>query len=139
MGKYSSSSRGPSKPSRPAIHPAMRGIGCVSMVLIPIVSYAAADVVLKGPGAAWPLPNGWFGTPNLPEFLHSLSGLTPVVAFLQRQTNLTGNLIIGSIIMIVLFGIMSIIYGYIYSIMAPSKYGPHDVPPPRVKTKKYTR
>ena len=139
MGKYSSSSRGPSKPTGPQVHPLMRGIGCLSMVLIPVFSYAVADVILKGPGASWPLPKTWFGAPHLPKFLHSLSGLAPVVGFLQQQTNLTGNLIIGGLIMVVLFGIMSIIYGYLYSMMAPSKYGPHDVPPPRVKTKKYTR
>jgi len=108
------------------------------MVLVPFLSYAIADFLTKGPARAWRLPPNWFGTPNIPQFMFD-SGLRPVAGFLQGQQNLTGNLIIGGIITIVLFGIMSVIYGILFNMMAPSKYGPTDVPPPRVKTKKYTR
>jgi hypothetical protein len=36
-------------------------------------------------------------------------------------------------------GFMAVVTGYISAMFGPSKYGPTDVPPPRVKTKKYTR
>jgi len=141
MGKYSSSSRASSKPTRPKVHPLMRGIGCITMVLVPILSFGIAAFLTSasGPARAWRLPPSWFGPPNIPSWLNSLQGLRPITGFLAQQQNLTGNLIIGGLIAIVLFGLMSIIYGFMYNIMAPSKYGPTDVPPPRVKTKKYTR
>jgi len=120
------------------MHPAMRGIGCLTMVLVPVLSYAIADFLTKGPARAWRLPPTWYGTPNIPDFMFS-GGLRPLGGFLQGQQNLTGNLIIGVGIMLVLFGAMSIIYGILFNMMAPSKYGPTDVPPPRVKTKKFTR
>jgi hypothetical protein len=35
--------------------------------------------------------------------------------------------------------VMSVIYGYIYTIFGPPRYGPTDAPPPRVKAKPYKR
>jgi hypothetical protein len=62
-----------------------------------------------------------------------------LVALLRGENNLVANLVFMVVISVVLYGIMSIVYGYVYSVAAPSKYGPMDVPPPRVKTKKYRR
>jgi hypothetical protein len=35
--------------------------------------------------------------------------------------------------------VMSVIYGYIYQIFGPPRYGPTDAPPPKVKAKPYKR
>jgi hypothetical protein len=138
MGKYSSSSRA-QKSTRPKIHPAMRGLGCLTMAVVPLLSYGIAAELAKGPARGWRLPPEWFGTPQIPSFLYSSKYLVGIANALQSQQNLTANLILGSLIMVVLFGIMTIIFGFLYNMIAPSKYGPHDVPPPRVKTKKFTR
>jgi len=139
MGKYRTNSRQQGQVKRNQVPPLVRGIGCITMVLVPIVSYALAIFLISGPARSWPIPPDWFGTPNLPAFLFKLQGLAGIAGFLQAQTNLKANLIFAVVFTMVIYGVMSIIYGYVYAMFGPSKYGPQDVPPPRVKTKKYTR
>lgn len=141
MGKYSSSSRRPPAPKRDRMPALVRGIGCILFVIIPIVAYEVSKLVAAGPARAWGfIPREWFSAPQLPEALRNLEGIRNAWAFVLANVNLTTlNLILTAVITVVIYGIMSIIYGYMYSMMAPSRYGPTDVPPPRVKTKKYTR
>jgi len=139
MGKYSSSSRRQAAPPRNQVPPLVRGIGCITMVLVPILAYGTAIYLVNGPGRSWPIPVTWLGTPRIPAFMFQLQGLAGIGGFLQAQNNLQANLVFALAITMVIYGIMSIVYGYIYAMFGPPKYGPTDVPPPRVKTKKYTR
>ena len=140
MGKYSSNARRQARPQRNNIPPLVRGIGCITMVLIPLLSYGVADYMIeKGPARSWPIPLNLLGAPNIPEFMFRSPALSGIAAFLQNQNNLSANLILALAITIIIGGLMSIVYGYVFAMFGPSKYGPTDVPPPRVKTKKYTR
>lgn len=139
MGKYRSNSRQQAAPLRNQIPPLVRGIGCITMVLVPILAYGIAIFLISGPGKSWPIPADWLGAPRLPAFMYQLQGMSSIAVFLQAQNNLKANLIFALAIAMVIYGVMSIVYGYVYSMFGPSKYGPTDVPPPRVKTKKYTR
>lgn len=140
MGKYASSAHKRPVPKRDTIPPLVRGIGCLMFVLIPIVAYGiSAFVVTYATQRAWPIPPQWLGPPNLNAVPQNLPFMAELVATLRAQNNLIANLVFTVGISVVLYGIMSIVYGYAYSVAAPSKYGPMDVPPPRVKTKKYRR
>ena len=141
MGKYSSSSRVPERPRNLGVHPVMRGIGCLLMIIVPILAYGIAVLLVNyGFSHGWPIPPSWSGTPTIPPLLLKLQGLRPVWDFLLLQNNLTANLIFTIAGIIVIGGIMSIIYGYMYSIFGPPRYGPLDVPPIRgVKVKRYKR
>jgi len=140
MGKYSTNSRKRAGPPRGQIPPLVRGIGCISMVLIPLFSYGLAVFWIQ---QSWPgsslIPLTLRGAPNLPAFMYSSPVLAGLANFLRAQNNLSANLIFALAFTMVIGGFMAIIYGYVYSMFGPSKYGPTDVPPPRVKTKKYTR
>lgn len=140
MGKYSSSARRAEGPPRNrGVHPVMRGIGCLLMVIVPILSYGVAVLLVNYVAARWPMPQEWLGIPKIHPVLLSLRGLDPLWGFLQRQPNLVANLLFAFFIMILVGGVLSVVYGYIFSMFGPSRYGPQDVPPPRVKTKKYSR
>lgn len=139
MGKYSSQSRSRPGPDRNQVPPLVRGIGCITFVLVPAISYGIADFVVRGPAAGWGIPPEWLGPPAIPSLLLALNGLTPIWNYLLSVQNLTANLIFAVAITIIIGGFMAIVYGYVYAMFGPSKYGPQDVPPPRVKTKKYTR
>jgi hypothetical protein len=140
MGKYSSNSRRQSGPPRNQIPPLVRGIGCITFVLIPLLSYGLAVYWIQ---QGWPgtsiIPGSLLGPPSVPSWMFSSTALSTIANFLQSQNNLKANLIFALAFTMVISGFMAIIYGYIYAMFGPSKYGPTDVPPPRVKTKKYTR
>lgn len=140
MGKYSSYSRKKEKPRNLGVHPVMRGIGCIMMIIVPILSYGIAILLVNyGASQGWPIPRSWYGPPAIHPLLLRMQGLRPIWDFLVQQNNLIANLVFTVIIIIIIGGIMSIIYGYIYTLFGPPKYGPTDVPPIRVKVKRYKR
>jgi ABC-type antimicrobial peptide transport system permease subunit len=140
MGKYRSNSSRQSAPIRNQVPPLVRGIGCLTMVIIPLLSYGIAVYWIQNglPGSAL-IPPSLLGQPNIPDFFLRAQYLGGIARFLQAQNNLSANLLFALAITMIIGGFMAIVYGYIYSMFGPSKYGPTDVPPPRVKTKKYTR
>jgi len=140
MGKYSTNSRRQAPIARNQVPPLVRGFGCITMVLVPLLSYGIADYWIKNhlPGSQL-IPPSLLGAPNIPAFFLQSQYLSAPAVFLRNQTNLSANLIFALAITMIIGGVMAVVYGYIYSMLGPSKYGPTDVPPPRVKTKKYKR
>ena len=140
MGKYSSYSHKQEKPRNVGVHPVMRGIGCIMIILVPILSYGIAVLLVNyGFSHGWPIPPSWFGHPTIPPLLLRLEGLRPIWDFLVQQNNLTAVLFFTVAIIVVIGGIMSMIYGYMYTFFGPPRYGPMDVPPIRIKVKRYKR
>ena len=140
MGKYSTVQKREPIPRNRGVHPVMRGIGCIMMIIVPILAYGSAVLLVnEGASRGWPIPPSWLGTPTFHPLLWRLQGLNSVLTFLQAQTNLIANLVFAIAITVVVGGIMSIIYGYVYTLFGPPQYGPTDVPPERIKVKKYTR
>lgn len=141
MGRYTSYQQQKARAQRGQVHPVMRGIGCILFVIVPIIAYGTAVILVNyGARSGWPIPPNWLGTPTIPPLLLRLQGLRPIFDFLISQTNLTANLIFAIAITVVIFGIMSMIYGFMFRIMGPPQYGPTDAPPIRgVKVKRYKR
>jgi len=141
MGKYTSQSRQPeAAPRNREVHPVMRGIGCLLIVIVPIIAYGLSVIIVNiGLQRGWPIPAEWLGTPTFHPLLWRLSGLTVILGFLQAQTNLIANIYFTIAITVVIGGIMSVLFGYIYKLFGPSQYGPTDAPPIRVKVKRYKR
>ena len=140
MGKYTSVRKVAPPPRNREVHPLMRGIGCIMMVIVPILAYGSAVLLVNyGDSRGWPIPPTWLGAPTFPPLLMRLQGLNTVLTFLQLQNNLIANLVFAVAITVLIGGVMSIIYGYIYKLFGPPQYGPTDAPPERIKVKKYTR
>jgi hypothetical protein len=118
----------------------MRGIGCILLALVPIISYGTAVLIVNyGVKKGWPIPPNWLGTPTIHPLLLRLEGLRMIFDFLLLQTNLIANLVFAIAIAVLIFGILSIIYGLAFRLMGPPEYGPTDVPPVRIKVKRYKR
>lgn len=140
MGKYSSRFNKAPPPRNRGVHPLMRGIGCIMMIIVPILAYGSAVLLVNyGASHGWPIPPNWLGTPTFHPLLWRLQGLAVALTFLQAQTNLIANIVFAIAITVLVGGIMSMIYGYIYTLFGPPRYGPTDAPPERIKVKKYTR
>lgn len=139
MGKYSSQMKKPPAPKRNVVNPYMRGIGCLLMLAVPFFSYVAGDF-LAGQGFGYQvIPAEWYGFISVPPALANFSGLNTLFGLLAQIQHLPATLALAVVVMIIVGGLISVIFGWMYSIFSPSKYGPYDVPPPRVKTKKYKR
>ena len=140
MGKYGSRVKKPSMPKRNTVNPYMRGIGCLFMMIVPVFSYLAGfELAERRFGYQIILPTGWYGPIQFPPFLSAFKGLDWVAGQLSSIPHLPATLAIAVVVMILVGGIISVIFGWMYSIFAPSTLGPTDVPAPRVKTRKYKR
>ncbi len=130
MGKYSTYTRAEPKPRNKDVHPVMRGIGCVLIIVVPILAYGLSiPLVNFGAAQGWPIPPNWFGPPSIHPLLWKVQGLQVILQFLEAQNNLEVNLAFTVVLILVLGLVMSLIYGFLYSWFGPPKYGPQDAPP----------
>lgn len=140
MGKYTTYNRTPPKPRNVGVHPVMRGIGCIMMIVVPVLAYGTALFLVDyGIRQGWPIPPNWLQPIRIHPLLLRLQGLEPIWNFLLVQDNLIAVLVFTIAITIVVGGIMSVLYGYMYTLFGPPRYGPQDAPPIRVKVKRYKR
>lgn len=140
MGRYTSYQKQQGPINRGQIHPVMRGIGCVLLAIVPLISYGSAVLLVNyGAKKGWPIPPDWLGTPNIPSLLWKLQGLRTALGFVQAQTNLMANIIFAIALTVFIFGVLSIIYGFMFKLLGPPQYGPNDAPPIRKKVKRYKR
>jgi hypothetical protein len=126
-------------PQRREVHPVMRGIGCILMVIVPVLSYGIAQLLVQNGIGAQIIPPAWYGYMTFPAYLTRLSGINLIIGILSGVRGLPAILTLTVVIMVVIGGILSVIFGYTYQIFGPPKYGPTDAPPPRVKVKRYKR
>ncbi|HEX7974486.1 MAG TPA: hypothetical protein VF498_08775 [Anaerolineales bacterium] len=119
MGKYTKfeAPRAARKPW--TIHPIWRGIGCLLLVLIPILSYAGAVLLVQTN-----LMQGWIFLPR--ELIHTVTlPLVGPVPFLLA------NLLTALLLSLLGFGVLTLLYTLVYKMVGPSRYGPLDAPPER--------
>ena len=140
MGKYTTYKRTPPKPRNTGVHPVMRGIGCIMMIVVPLLAYGTALwLVDYGIRQGWPIPPNWLQPIRIHPLLLRIESFEPIWNFLLVQDNLIAVVVFTVAITIVVGGIMSVLYGYMYTLFGPPRYGPQDAPPIRVKVKRYKR
>ena len=127
--------------SRPyGIHPIWRGIGCILMVLVPIISFAAANVTLQySIDNGLPIPYQLLGSPKLPDWAYNLPIIQDFAIFFSSLTNLYGILFLMLVYIIILSGILSLGYSILYRVFGPPRYSAIDAPPPNRRPLKKSR
>jgi hypothetical protein len=126
MGKYQRYDKR-KRDERPwKIHPIWRGIGCFMILLLPLMSYAAAVAIVQA------------GLIDLPKELDQSYVLPNIITIPYLNSSFTSP-IQGQITYSVIFyffvflflsiGLLSVVYGYMYRIMGPPRYNALDSPP----------
>jgi hypothetical protein len=126
-----SSARYDQKPDkRPwKVHPIWRGIGCILLIVVPILSFIFARFFMTSVN--------WFPMPIelLRPVIFSYYGSVPIDSIIYRINDfLNGRLLYGDLFFTVIFaalafGVLSIGYGTLYRLIGPPRYGPLDSPP----------
>lgn len=121
-------------------HVIWRGIGCLLMLIIPIISYILAMfTVSAGLDAGWPMPYQLLGNPVMPAALWNLGILDPLLGLIQSQANLYAILAVAVLYIVFFSALIAFLYAVLYRLVGPSRYGPLDAPPPRVRAQRYRR
>ena len=125
MTKYTQYSRRPSEKPRPwRVHPIWRGIGCILMILIPVMSYAGAYLLVQ-----MDKKNGWIPIPR--EFAVTVT--IPLVNY--RVPYLWANLIVAFVLAMLGFAVLISLYSLAYRAVGP-RGSPLDAPPQRRKVRR---
>jgi hypothetical protein len=139
MGKYVKYQR-KTYERRNETHPVWRGIGCLLMVIVPLMSYAGAVTLVNyGVGHGWPFPPEFIGYIQFPDWVWNAPVLPMLAAPIANYPNLWAVLIVFLILLLLLSGVFSTVYSILYRITGPSKYSPLDAPPSKHKAKVYKR
>ena len=139
MGKYATHQKNKDLP-RSEIHPVWRGIGFIIMLLTPVISWAAAMVLVDlGKSQNWALIGSLSGTVHFPDILYQTPGVNTLVNYLSSIPYLQALALFFIMAMILFSGIFSFLNALLYRMIGPPRYTPLDAPAPRVKTKRYTR
>lgn len=141
MGKYTSYTRKdpPKRSGQP--HEIWRGLGCLMMVIIPVISAAAGSITVDFILGLNPrfFPHQLLGRPQLPDLFYKSDNLMKLLKPLTEIKNLYAIVIVSIVYMILISGVISVIYAAVYSAVGPSRYGPTDAPPPKIKVIKKNR
>ncbi len=105
-------------PAKAPIHPIWRGIGCILLIVIPVVSYVAADYFVSNANS--------FNWMIIPQDL--------VINF-PRDPLILVRVLYTAIFVFILYLILTVITFVINRFFGPSRYGPFDVPLDKVQRK----
>ncbi|MFU8772438.1 MAG: hypothetical protein ACNA8H_08475 [Anaerolineales bacterium] len=122
MGKYRPSYIRHSFPPRPwTVHPVWRGIGCVFMVVLPIMAYVISVILVREN-----FIQQWVQIPR--ELAISIT--IPNVGQIYLL-----DILLALVLLVIGMALFTIIYSAIYRLFGPPRYGPLDVPPPKYRKK----
>ncbi|MFZ1042287.1 MAG: hypothetical protein WCA79_21535 [Anaerolineales bacterium] len=138
MGRYSPTTVRP-KPQIERPHPVWRGIGCILMIVVPIISFGLAELTIQSNWAQQYVPYQLMGFIVMPAILWKPGFLNPILAFIQGVPNLSGVLVFFFLYLIVIGAFVSVGNAYLYKTLGPPRYGPQDAPQPKIKVKPYKR
>lgn len=139
MGKYAKYQ--PVSPPRPrhSLHPVWRGIGCLLIVIIPVMSYALATLLAPEFKASGKFPPILFMPVRFPAWVGHWPALNAIARFISSIENLGAIILLFSLIMPLLTGLFTLLYILVYQYVGPPRYTIFDTPPPKYKAKKYKR
>lgn len=140
MSKYRSNARKVVRERTNQPHFIWRGIGCAMMLIIPLISIAAGyETVNYALRNGIAVPYELLGTPRFPDLFYQSSGMMIILRPIIAIKNFYAYTAAAFLYMVLLGGIMSLGYSIAYRMVGPSRYGPLDAPPPKVKVKPYKR
>jgi hypothetical protein len=100
------------------MHPIWRGIGCLMLILIPVMGYAAADVFLQA-------APGWGLFPRSSDLYQNIDLQYIILPFS------IGQVVFTIFFAVVGFLLFSLVYAFVFRVAGPPRYGPTDAPPPK--------
>jgi len=121
------------------VPPLWKGIGCIMMMIVPLMSYGLAYVFLQAAKSRNLVPAGMLGHWQFPEWAWNTPILATPVRFLANMNDALAMLLFFIVTLVVVAGLISIIYTAVYQVVGPDRYSDVDAPPAKRKVKEYKR
>jgi hypothetical protein len=139
MTNYSRFKR-PPKPYTNGIHPIWRGIGCLLILIMPVLAYKSAiELVNFGLSNYWPIPQYLLGFIEFPVWIWKIRFLSTLAQPIANFRNLGAILVSTLVILVFLSGVFSLLYAIMYRFIGPPRLTPLDAPPIKGRKVKKSR
>jgi hypothetical protein len=137
MAKYAQFKQRPT--ARRVMNPIWRGIGCILIVVVPLVAYWLMILTVPMIIATGKIPYQLLRPAHFPDWAYRAPVIAEMARFIGSISNLWLNLIAFFVIILLLTGVASLLYSMFYALVGPARYTEVDAPPAKYKGKKYTR
>jgi hypothetical protein len=124
---------------KPGMNPIWRGVGCILLVIAPVVSYALTILVVPLLIATGYVPLELLGNVHFPDWIFKVPVLNGIASLIGGINNLGLDIVVFVVIMLLLTGIFSLIFVAVLQVTSPPRYGEMDAPPSTHKAKPYKR
>jgi hypothetical protein len=137
MGKYNKFQY--ERKDKPQGNPIWRGVGCIIMVALPLITYGLTALATPPLAATGLVPMSLLGRINFSAWVFQTRGLSEAASFIRGIDNLWLGVLVYFIILILLTGIASLVYVSVLQVIGPPRYSEKDAPPTGEKAKAYKR
>ena len=120
-------------------NPIWRGIGCILMVALPLVTFVLTLLAIPPIAATGLVPFQLLGYINFSAWVFRTPGLSDIAIFIRGINNLWLGVMVFFIILLLLSGVASLIYVSVLQVVGPARYSEKDAPPSTHKAKPYKR
>lgn len=119
--------------------PAWRGVGCILMFLLPVVTFGLTYIFSPLVAATGLMPFQVLGHVKFPDWMYRVRVISNIANFIGGINNLWLDVIVFIVILVLLLGIFSLLYTVTMQVIGPPRYTEVDAAPTKYKAKKYTR
>jgi len=126
-------------PRKKEMNPLWRGVGCLLMITIPLISYFVTYTLLQEAKRRYLVPPDLLGYIKFPNWVFDIPILNTLARFIGSLQDIWAMLLFFFAVLFVLSGLISLIYSAVYQVMGPPRYGEYDAPPPRWRGKETKR
>jgi hypothetical protein len=137
MGRYQHYQR--KSVAKPGVHPIWRGIGCILIVVAPLISYALTAILIPILEKTGLVPGEIMGQIKFPDWVYRSPILNSFGSLISSIKHPWFDLTVFFVILILLVGIVSLIFVVVLQMTGLPRYGKMDAPPSRQKAKPYKR
>ncbi|HEX7541008.1 MAG TPA: hypothetical protein VF352_02660 [Anaerolineales bacterium] len=137
MGKYAKYQR--KSPEKKGMHPIWRSIGCILIVVVPLLAFGMMVVFVPTIIATGKVPYQLLGRVHFPDWAYKTRIVADITSYISSIDNLWLNIITFFVMLLILTSVASLLYSLIYTLVGPARYTAQDAPPSKYKAKVYKR
>lgn len=121
------------------MNPVWRGIGCVLIVVVPLMAYALMAIITPSVIASGWAPGELRGYVQFPDWVLHTPTLGSIASLIGGINDLWLKVVEFFVILVLLAGFFSLVYSIVFQIVGPPRYTVLDAPPPRHRPRAYKR
>ena len=124
---------------KPPQNPLWRGVGCIIMVALPLITYGLTLLAIPPVLATGLVPLELLRNINFSAWVFRVRGLSDIAIFLRGISTPWLGVLLFVVILILLSGLASLVYVAVLQTIGPPRYSEKDAPPSTHKAKPYWR